>query len=63
MKLLQKLTITLKLKIATLSPGINETLDWESSEKLDFLDSMYQREKKLEEELGKVVLKFSFAIQ
>lgn len=63
MKLLQKLTITLKLKIATLSPGINEMLDWESSEKLDFLDSMYQREKKLEEELGKVVLKFSFAIQ
>lgn len=55
--------ITLKLKIATLSPGINEMLDWESSEKLDFLDSMYQREKKLEEELGKVVLKFSFAIQ
>lgn len=55
--------ITLKLKIAALSAGINEMLDWESSEKLDFLDSMYQREKKLEEELRKVVLKFSFAIQ
>lgn len=55
--------ITQKLKIATLSAGINETLDWESSEKLDFLDSVYQREKKQEEELGKAVLKSSFAIQ
>jgi len=63
MKLLQKLMITQKLKIATLSAGINETLDWESSEKLDFLDSVYQREKKQEEELGKAALKSSFAIQ
>lgn len=63
MKILQKLMITQKLKIATLSAGINETLDWESSEKLDFLDSVYQREKKQEEELGKAALKSSFAIQ
>ena len=63
MKLLQKLLITQKLRIATLSAGINETLDWESSEKLDFLDSVYQRVKKQEEELGKAALKSSFAIQ